>query len=50
MSSELPSSMRETASEYGYRIGADSRGFVFNAGIEDTVQFLNIGTRPSNLR
>ena len=50
MSSELPSSMRETASEYGYRIAASSRGFVFNAGIEDTVQFLNIGTRPSNLR
>lgn len=50
MSSKLPESMRETASEYGYRISHDSRGFVFNAGIEDTIQFLNIGTRPSNLR
>lgn len=50
MSSELPGIMRETASEYGYHIAANSRGFVFNAGIEDTVQFLNIGTRPSNLR
>jgi hypothetical protein len=48
MSSELPGSMREMAFEYGYRISHTSRGFIFNATDVDAIQFLDIGTRPSN--
>jgi hypothetical protein len=48
MSSELPGSMRETASLYGYRISHDSHGFIFNADIEDVIQFLEIGSGSSN--
>ena len=47
MSSLLPSVMQDTAIQRGYRISKDSRGFVFNAGIEDVIQFLDIGTRTS---
>jgi uncharacterized protein YegL len=50
MSSELPGGMQETASELGYKLGLGSRGFVFNAELEDAIQFLIIGTRPSTLR
>lgn len=50
MSSELPGGMRETATELGYKLGPGSRAFVFNAQLEDAIQFLIIGTRPGNLR
>jgi hypothetical protein len=49
MSSCLTTSMRAMAREMGYAASEDARGFVFNAGIEDVVQFLNIGTMPKNL-
>lgn len=50
ISSQLPDFMRETARQYGYSPAANSRGFVFNAGIEDLISFLIIGTQPKNLR
>jgi hypothetical protein len=50
MSSELPAGMREVAHDFGYSTSAGSRGFVFNARLEDMIGFLNIGTRPSNMR
>ena len=31
-------------------VGATARGFVFNADIVAVIRFLDIGTRPSNLR
>lgn len=50
MSSELPGAMREVAHDFGYTTLPGSRGFVFNAKLEDVIGFLNIGTRPSNMR
>lgn len=50
ISSELPGGMRETASELSYKLGMGSRAFVFNADLQDAIQFLIIGTRPSTLR
>lgn len=50
MSSRLPFSMRSAAEQEGYRVDLDTRGFVFNADPGALVRFLEIGTRPSNLR
>jgi hypothetical protein len=50
MSSGLPDYMRRMAQEEGYRVSEASRGFVFNANLEAVIKFLDIGTRPSNLR
>ena len=50
MSSRLPFSMRSAAEQEGYTVGMDTRGFIFNADPTALVQFLEIGTRPSNLR
>jgi hypothetical protein len=50
LSSQLPDFMRDVAREFGYTPSTNSRGFVFNAGVEELISFLNIGTRPSNLR
>ncbi len=50
MSSLLPFSMRAAAEQEGYRPTLDTRGFVFNADPGSLVRFLEIGTRPSNLR
>lgn len=50
MSSRLPFSMRSAAEQEGYRVDLDTRGFVFNADPTALVAFLEIGTRPSNLR
>ena len=47
MSSSLPSIMQEAAAKRGYQISDRSRGFVFNAGIEDVIHFLEIGSRVS---
>jgi serine/threonine protein kinase len=45
MSSCLTTGMRAVARRTGYQVSEDARGFVFNAHIEDVVQFLEIGTR-----
>ncbi len=50
MSSRLPFSMRAAAEQEGYAVSLDTRGFVFNADPVALVRFLEIGTRPSNLR
>lgn len=50
MSSRLPFSMRSAAEQEGYSVDLDTRGFVFNADPTALVTFLEIGTRPSNLR
>lgn len=50
MSSELPAYMREVAQGEGYEAGQGARGFAFNADLVSVIRFLDIGTRPSNLR
>jgi hypothetical protein len=50
MSSTLPFQMRSAAENEGYRVDLDTRGFIFNADPVALVKFLEIGTRPSNLR
>ena len=50
LSSPLPEFMRSLAQQEGFDVGDSSRGFVFNADPVSVIQFLDIGTRPSNLR
>jgi uncharacterized protein YegL len=50
MSSPLPSFMRGVAQQEGFAVSDGARGFVFNADMVSLIQFLDIGTRPSNLR
>jgi hypothetical protein len=50
MSSTLPFTMRSAAEQEGLHVDLDTRGFVFNADPVSLVTFLEIGTRPSNLR
>ena len=50
MSSPLPDRMREIAQREGFNVGAQARGFVFNADLVSMVRFLDIGTRVGNLR
>jgi hypothetical protein len=50
MSSKLPEYMRGIAQEEGFKVSKNTRGFVFNAGIVSVIRFLDMGTRPSNLR
>jgi len=50
MSSTLPEYMQNVAKMEGHSISSSSRGFVFNADPVSVIQFLDIGTRPSNLR
>lgn len=50
MSSVLPPHMRDYAEHHGINVTDQSRGFVFNGDITALVQFLEIGTRVSNLR
>ncbi len=50
MSSELPPYMQEIAQQEGYPVTANTHGFVFNADMVALIRFLDIGTRPSNLR
>jgi hypothetical protein len=49
-SSTLPSYMQNVARQEGYSVSDGSRGFVFNADMVSVIRFLDIGTRPSNLR
>jgi len=50
MSSALPESLREAAKREGFQVSEDTRGFGFNAELVELIRFLDIGTRPSNLR
>jgi len=50
ISSQLPSYMLSVAQGEGYTVSDGTRGFVFNADIVSVIRFLDIGTRPSNLR
>lgn len=50
MSSLLPPHMRSYATEQGFRTSDNTRGFVYNADITSVVQFLDIGTRATDLR
>lgn len=50
LSSPLPPYMRGIAGQEGYTVSDGTRGFVFNADIVSVIRFLDIGTRPANLR
>ena len=49
MSSVLPPQIQLQARQDGLMVSELSRGFVFNAKMDQVIQFLDIGTRPSNL-
>ena len=49
-SSPLPSPMRSYAASQGKEVTETTRGFVYNADIAAVVQFLEIGTRATELR
>lgn len=50
LSSPLPAKIRENAYMEGYPVTEKSRGFAFNADMVELIRFLDIGTRPGNLR
>jgi hypothetical protein len=50
MSSILPPRLGEEARREGFNVTPNSRGFAFNADLRSLVQFLDIGTRTSELR
>jgi hypothetical protein len=50
MSSTLPPHLQTAARQEGYAVEDGTRGFVFNADAAAVIQFLDIGTRPANLR
>jgi hypothetical protein len=50
ISSVLPNHMRTYALQQSFSVSSDTRGFVFNADVTSVVQFLDIGTRASDLR
>ena len=50
MSSPLPPHLQTAARQEGYSVEDGTRGFVFNADAAAVIQFLDIGTRPANLR
>jgi hypothetical protein len=50
ISSVLPTYMRSVAQSEGFPVTDGTRGFVFNADMVSVIRFLDIGTRPSNLR
>lgn len=50
MSSVLPDPLREAAEREGFQVSGNSRGFGFNADLVELIRFLDIGTRPGNLR
>ena len=45
MSSVLPPSFQDKFQDENYDVGAESRAFVFNAGIAEVIRCLDIGTR-----
>lgn len=50
MSSQLPEHLIRFAQEKGFKVGLESRGFMFNADAVQIVDFFDIGTRASQLR
>lgn len=50
LSSVLPSYMQDIARQEKLAISERSRGFAFNADMVGLIRFVDIGTRPSNLR
>lgn len=50
MSSLLPPHMRSYAAQQGFDANDSTRGFVYNADITSVIQFLDIGTRATDLR
>jgi len=50
MSSVLPAHMRDLAQQKGFTVSESSRGFVFNGGLVELIDFLEIGTRARDLR
>jgi hypothetical protein len=50
ISSLLPPHLQAAARQEGYEASEGTRGFVFNADAAAVIQFLDIGTRPANLR
>ena len=50
MSSTLTDTMVSGARQEGITVSASSKGFVFNANLEALINFIDIGTRPGNLR
>jgi hypothetical protein len=42
--------MRSYAASQGHRVSESTRGFVYNADIVSIVEFLDIGTRATELR
>jgi hypothetical protein len=50
LSSILPYHMVNIARQEGLPVSEVSRGFAFNADLVSLIRFLDIGTRPSNLR
>ncbi|MFO0807553.1 MAG: vWA domain-containing protein [Gemmataceae bacterium] len=50
MSSPLTPFMISVARQEGYSLQEGAKGFAFNADLVATIKFLDVGTRPSNLR
>lgn len=50
MSSTMPPGMRSAASADRFSVSEASKGYVFNADLVSLIRFLDIGTRPANLR
>ena len=50
MSSVLPASILAALKEDGYPVTSESRGFVYNASLEEFIHFLNIGTLGATQR
>jgi hypothetical protein len=50
MSSILPEHLIRFAQDKEYKVGMESRGFMFNADAVEIVEFFDIGTRASQLR
>ena len=50
MSSQLPEHLIRFAQDKGFKVGMESRGFMFNADAVQIVDFFDIGTRASQLR
>jgi len=50
MSSNLTDTMVSTAKQEGIAVSPSSKGFTFNADFQSLINFIDIGTRPGNLR
>lgn len=50
MSSEIPGKMAEEAAQLEIAVAGGARGFIYNAGAQEIVSLLEIGTRPAALR